>query len=385
MLAAALAGWCGVAWGAVEPEVPDRAPDAEPDAEPDATKIRWAIVRVEGEQWQPVHDAIADRLPGVTLLPFDDAAFEQIGGDLFAYVEVVVEPGPEAKVDLTIVLSDQRAYLRSFRIEQARALRSIATTVAATIVAIEQEQLPADEQVAEIPRPEPTPEPEVIEPEPDVVEPQPEPIEPVPVIIEPTPASPTFELGVAAAIQPTFGLAPGKTQGLSALGGAARISVRHDQGFIVEAGLRVSGRARAAHRLWRNRLHLAAGYAWRRDRFALHAVAGPVLEPWTVRVDGVTTLAAPLGEASASPLWGATAAITPAWMFSVSPRVRLQLGLRSALAVSVLRSGAAGRVFGVAPDAAPDATAQVLFTFGGMELDTALELTVWISPPTKSR
>ncbi len=384
------AGWPAPSLAHHAPEPVVQHPQSGSTTEPESphatttttTEIHWAILRVDGASWQPLHDALAARLPDVRVLPFDDAAFEQIGGELFAYVEVVVEPGPDAQVELTIVLSDQRAYLRRFDAGDSRPMRGIATTVANTLVAIEQERIEADVQIADIPRPEPEPEPpdppveDELEIDPVVVDPLPP--EPAPEL-PPGPAA--FELGLAGALHGTFGLAPATVRGFAALAGAARISVRHHRGFVVEAGLRVGGRAAAGHRLWRNRLQLAAGYAWRRGAFALAAVAGPTIEPWLVRVDGAPSPTTPQGDFRATPLWGAAAAINPGVSFVVSPRVTIRLGLRTELAASVMTSGAAGRVFGVDPTQDPDSPPRELFTFGGLELDTGLEFTIWLSPP----
>lgn len=351
------------------------APAPAEIAEPTTTEIHWVILKVDGLPWDEVRDALAPRLPHAQLLPFDDDAFTTVGAELFAYVEVIAPSDPGAEVALTLVLSDRRAYLRRFGTEPTRRTRSIATTVANTIAAIEQEQIEADERVEEVPRPEP--EPPEPEPEPEPPEPEPEPPEPEP---QPEPSSepgpPPFELGLGVAFVPTLGLSPTNVRGLAALGGEARLSTRLRNGLQIDLGLRISGRGAAPHRLWRNRLHLAAGYAWRGPRFGVTAVAGPTAEPWTLRTDGNRVDAQPLGDSSASPLWGAMAAVTPNVRFSVAPAVALQLGLRTELGVSVLSSGSAARLVETEPGSEP----QRVFSLGGMELSTALELTVWFGP-----
>lgn len=357
--------------------------DVEPaEVEAPRAGLRWAVLRVEGRAWAEVRDELAPRLPQMEILPFEDETFERIGGELFAYVELVIEPGPEPDVDLAIVLSDRRAYLRRFTPERSEALRSIATTVANTLAAIEQEALPADDE-AEIPRPEPEPEPE-LEPEP---EPAPAPElapAPAPALPNAAPTSPPFELGLTVAGQAIFGLAPSTVRGVAGLGGEARISARQRNGLLVELGLRVSGRGQDGHRLWRNRLQLAVGYAWRSGSFGVAAVAGPTLEPWAIRSGGVATTPTPLGDARATPLWGAGAAVTPGLYRRLSPALTLRLAVRLELQGSVLGSGAAARV--LAPAGTVDASGSVLpprelFTLGGLEASTGLELTLWIAPP----
>src|SRR5690606_24746135 len=137
------------------------------------------VLRVEGRAWADVVDELAPRLPDVELLPFEDAAFARIGGEPFAYVELMIEPGPEAEVELTVVLSDRRAYLRRFAPERSHPLRSIATTVANVLVAIEQEAVQADEE-GDVPRPVPE-----VEPAPAPVEASPLEVEPVEPEVEP--------------------------------------------------------------------------------------------------------------------------------------------------------------------------------------------------------
>jgi hypothetical protein len=359
----------------------------------DRRALRWAVLRVEGRAWADVRDELAPRLPGVEILPFEDATFATIGGQLFAYVELVIEPGPAADVELTIVLSDRRAYLRSFTPERSRPLRSIATTVANTLTAIEQEALQADREV-DVPRPSTAP----AEPEPAPAEPTLAPAEPAPAepttaapseATEPAPAEPApllspppFELGLTLAGQLSFGLAPSTVRGLAALGGEARVSARQRRGLLLELGLRVSGRGRDGHRLWRSRLQLAAGYAWRSGSFGVAAVAGPTVEPWAIRTNGVPQTITPLGDARATPLWGAAAAVTPGLYRPLSPNVTLRVALRVELAASVLGAGRAGRVLDRPADPpGPVAAPRVLFTLGGLEASTGLELTLWIAPP----
>lgn len=365
---------------------------AEPVSEPEPTPtvpdvagptIRHAILRVDGRAWEDVRDALAPRLPGVELLPFEDATFEAIGGELFAYVELTVEPGPDAETQLTIVLSDRRAYLRSFTPEPSHPLRSIATTVANTLVAIEQEEIEADEQAVDVPRPEPEPKPEP-EPTPETEpEPTPEPMpEPAPEPPPEPPAPPPFELGIALGGLPLFGLAPGSIRGFAAAGGELRLAIRERRGLLVELGLRVVANGNEDYRLWRNRLQLAAGYGWRSGDFGVAAVLGPTVEPWAVRSSGSATRPIPVATARTTPLWGAAAAVTPALFRQLTPSLRLRLGLRLELATSVLSSGAAGRVLSYEFEAPRPRT---LFGFGGLELATGVELTLWIASRRRDR
>ncbi|MCB9715633.1 MAG: hypothetical protein H6712_17320 [Myxococcales bacterium] len=397
VLLAACMGWpspahAGHAPEAAAPASTSPAPDDPAPAVPEpavGTEIHHAILHVEGRPWEEVRDALALRLPHTELLPFDDASFAGLGGQPFAYVEIAIEPGPDAEVALTIVLSDQRAYLRRFAPEADRPLRSIVTTVANTLVAIEQEQIEADERVAEIPRPEPEPsEPALTEPTPALTEPTPTPAEPEPTPpatnVEPPPRPPPYELGVAGSMLTIFGLAPAPVRAFAAGGGEARVSARLRRGALVELGLRFASRGRLDHRLWRNRLSLAGGYAWRGERFGVAAVAGPTVEPWTVRRLGTPTGVSAADQTSATPLWGAMMAVTPSLRWRVAPTLALALGLRTELATGVLGSGASARVLGLDPAEPPETSPTVLFTLGGLELSTALELTVWIAPPRSS-
>ncbi|MEM9457340.1 MAG: hypothetical protein AAGF11_24385 [Myxococcota bacterium] len=363
----------------------EHAAEPEPAPVPDVagTTIRHAILRVDGRPFEDVRDALAPRLSEVELLPFEDATFEAIGGELFAYVELTVDPGPDAETQLTIVLSDRRAYLRSFTPDPAHPLRSIATTVANTLIAIEQEEIEADEQAVDVPRPEPAPEPE---PEP-ASEPEPEPApetepETTPSPSSPPPTPPPFALGIALGGLPLFGLTPGSIRGFAAAGGELRLSIRERRGPLVELGLRVITNGDAGHRLWRNRLQLAAGYGWRSGEFGVAAVLGPTVEPWAVRSSGSATTPLPVENARATPLWGAAAAVTPALFRALTPSLRLRLGLRLELATSVLSSGAAGRILSDEPE---QPRPQTLFGFGGLEVATGVELTLWIAPRGRDR
>ena len=376
------------------------APSEGLPAEAPGPALRWVVLRVEGRAWADVVDELAPRLPDVELLPFEDTAFARIGGEPFAYVELMIEPGPEAEVELTVVLSDRRAYLRRFAPERSHPLRSIATTVANVLVAIEQEAVQADEE-GDVPRPvpevEPAPAPveasplevEPVEPEVEPSEPEPvepEPVEPEPVEPEPEPVEPPYELGLTLAGQATLGLAPAPVRGFAAGSGEIRISARQRRGLLVALGLRVGTRGRASHRLWRNRLQLSVGYAWRSHRFAVAATAGPTVEPWAVRHEGVAALPTPLGDARATPLWGAAAAVTPGILHPLSPRLTLGVALRAELAASVLGSRAAGRVL-LDPGRVADGSViapPVLFTLGGLEANLGLDLTLWIAPPRAS-
>ncbi len=369
-----------VAAQAVEP--PPAAEPAELAAR--TTALHYVVLRVEGRAWTDVRDELAPRLPQLELLPFEDQTFDRIGSQPFAYVALVIEPGPKPEVELAIVLSDRRAYLRRFTPERAEELRSIATTVANTLAAIEQEALPADRE-AEIPRPEPEPEPEPsFEPEPSSEPLAAERPSPAPGAPEDPAAPPPFELGVTLAGQPIFGLAPPLVRGVAGLGGEARISARQRNGVLVELGIRVSGRERDGHRLWRSRLQLAVGYAWRSGAFGVAAVAGPTTEPWAVRSNGIAITPMPVGDARATPLWGAAAAITPGFYRRLSPTLTLRIAVRAELQASVLSSGAAARVLAPAStDAAnePAGPPRELFSLGGLEASTGLELTLWIAPP----
>jgi len=327
-----------------------------PAAPAHGVRIRRVILRVEGLPWEEVRQALAPRLVGVEILRFEDAGFTQEDdGELLAYVEIVVSGEDAGPVDLTIVLSDRRGYLRHATEESGRSARSIAVMVANTLVAIEQEQLEPDQQDQEIPRPPPRSSGRTTS-APDEPEP------------------PPFELGLGGALHPTFGLAPAGVRGFAALAGELRVSMQQRRGARVELGLRVGGRSHEGYRLWRERVHLAAGFGWQRERFGVATVIGPTIEPWRVRHDGAVVKAEPLGSAKASPLFGMLVAVTPALRFDVASRVAMGLGLRTELAVAVLRSGAAGRVLGPT----------VLFGVGGLELTTALELTVWIGSRPES-
>jgi len=175
------------------------------------------------------------------------------------------------------------------------------------------------------------------------------------------------------------GLSPPRAEGRAqqAAGGEARLSVRRQRGLLLALGLRVATRRRDELRLWRNRLQLSAGYAWRSGNFGVEASAGPTVEPWAVRSDGASQAPVPLGSGRATPLWGAAAALTPSLSRQLSASLRLRLGLRVDLAASAMSSGAVGRLL----TQAPGEPAEAQLGLGGLELSTGLELTLWIAPP----
>ncbi len=135
--------------GGPETEPEAEPPPAEPEPEPTTIPIDRVILRVEGLAWDEVQRALALRLPGLEIVPFEGATLESSGQGLLAYVELSAPPGSET-IDLTIVLSDRRAYLRHIQ-EPGRSPRGIAVTVANTLTSIEQEQLLPDERDHDIP------------------------------------------------------------------------------------------------------------------------------------------------------------------------------------------------------------------------------------------
>ncbi len=351
------------------------APSSEPPdvaaAEEQPVVVESLILDAGGMDANALQTSLASRLPNAAILPFSDVAFERVRESRFAYVRVNLD-GELARV--TIVLSDGRAYERAVTTPPGLELRAVATTIANTMVAIEQERLPADRVNEPIPRPpdEPPDEP-AREPPEELPEPTPEPEVPEEAPA-PSPVTPRTQLGLGLMGGPVVGLAPAQAAGLAAGGGELRASLRWPTGPVAAVGIRVVGQRGDDAGLLRTRIALGGGYALRRERLEVVFGAAATVEPWWIA--GGTFGGNDAARARRSPLLGGMGWTSVGYLAGSVGGVQTRIGAFAELGSSVVPSGTAARV--VRGD--PTAT-EAVFTLGGVELSAGLDVAVWFSLP----
>ena len=335
-----------------------------------ATDIEAVIVRAPAARADALGQALRVRMAPVPVLPFTEQSYAEAESQHFAYASVEADPDTGG-TRIELVLFDGRAYRRAVPRDEEHDDRAVALTIANLLAAIEEERLLPDRTQVEVPRPEPEPEPEpepAPEPEP-VPEPEPEP-EPPPPTLAPPPIA--FELGASLRGLANFALSPRPIPGPTAVGGTAVFAVRLPIAIYVEGGARITTASSRGLRLLRTRVHVAAGYAYRRGLLAAGVGAGPTLEAWGVRADGSRTGVTGPDGGRRPPLIGVLAQGHVGAVFPKddSARVHARIAAHLQLAASGLPSGAAARVVEV-----PGGPA--VFIAGGIEATAGLDATVW--------
>ncbi|MEX1361961.1 MAG: hypothetical protein AB1Z98_02480 [Nannocystaceae bacterium] len=284
-------------------------------------------------------------------------------------------------LELTVVLSDGRAYYRTLEADAAGAPRLAASTIANLLAAIEEDALPPDEEDVPLPV-EQEPEPEsAAQPEPELVEPAAEvgaqpPGEPE-RRLEPAPAPP-LELEPIAAATLGFGLGPPSPSGFAGGGGTVGAELRWPAGPVLSLSVRSHWHRPAPLVVGSTRVSVGGGNAWRRGRVELRTVLALDVEPWGARRGGTRQeVAYPDGQRRELGLQlGGHLRLVPSLRIPLGARHALRVGPRLEIAASSLaQAPGVARLFVVDE---PQPVARV----GGLELSAGFELGLAWSLPS---
>lgn len=330
----------------------------------DIQRIELLALDIEGVDTEAFEAALETRLPDRPRIPAGNP--DARAGAHWGYV--LVRP-VDTGWSLALILDDGRGYYRDVQAHDGgEPARLVASTLANLIASVEEDAIAADAEDVVVPDEAPVdPEPE---PEPDPEsEPEPEP--------EPEPApepEPTADFGLRLAPLAIWALGPPVPAGFSGAGGEVELHVRFPNALVVGGGLGGVGHRSNTYGLGRLRISAHVGHGLRRGRFELLSLVGVRAEPWFVRADG--------GDASLRAGNDPRAVSVVAGGFlQLSPGVRMNAGsaaLRIGPTVRLAGSSALGNGGGVARVLrSTDAGPQALFRLGGLELETALDVTVW--------
>jgi hypothetical protein len=294
------------------PGVPADGPGAPASSPMHETRISTAILRADGFDRGELERAIQLRLPSLTLVAVGSEAPPISDGSLRAFIELRrVSP---TQLELTLILADGRAYLRTLEVDVDAPTRPAASALANLIAAIEDDTVAPDKSDVPLPpaliasEPAPQPVPPVICPEP--------PPPPTP----PPPPPPRWELGPTLRAGASFGLTP--LRGLRGAGGALGLAARAPSGLLLVLDLQYLGHVLQNLQVQRLRVAVGLGYALRRGLFELPIAALVGVEPWRLTGDrGTVAISSELGP----------------------PRPLIGLGLRVAPGLRVTIGGSGGR------------------------------------------
>jgi hypothetical protein len=332
------------------------------DGEPASTRPCDAAIRTHELDDAAFRSATSLRLPDLRLRGPTSEPEPECRDRLHAFVEV--RPREAGVWELTLILSDGRAWFRTIASEPDEAARTVASALANLLAAIEDDAIVADAEDVALPDElaESPPEPEVAEPEPEISEPEPEVAKPEP---EPPPRSTPallFEVAPRVGAGAALGLtpAPGFRAGGAELGALFRLR----SGLAVDLGLRVAGRRAGELGLVRVRVAAAIGYVVRAARFELPILVAATIEPWWVREAGSPV------DLGAPPLIGTG--------LRLAPGGRIDLGARELRVAGVLGLDLAVEPSGTVPAIrlAPDDDPRL--RVGGLEPWAGLEFGLWI-------
>lgn len=336
-----------------------------PAEAPAASTIAGALVRGEEPLLADVERALRVRVPSLALVRQGSELPE--GDGLRAYVEL--RRTSPAQVQVSVILSDGRAYFRTVDVEADDAARPIAAALALLIAAIEDDSVAPDERDVPVPpaiaAPAPAPAPVKC---PEV------PVCPEAPRVEPPPPPPSVELAPVLRTGAAFGLGPlpgvrGATFGLG-------LDVRWRRGAIVAVDAQAIATALDGLPLARARVAVGGGYGLRRGAFELPIVGMVGAEWWGVPGAGEVVRRTAGGP---RPLIGGGLRLSPG-VFARVGGAWLRAGARVELWASGeptsvgLRQPVIGR-----PGGAP------WMAVGGAELSLGLELAVWLAPRKKRR
>jgi hypothetical protein len=368
-----------VAPAGAEPSPPSIAAPVEHPS----VRLQRGYLRLEGQppSRQALVDALVLRVPHLAFEPFEAAVGPSLR-DGVAFVDVRAVPGaalePARAFDLTIVVSDGRAFDRRVQAgaDEEETVRLLASTIANLLLAIEAGSVQADR--GDVPLP--TTEPACTCACPPALE-CPVPERPAPVR-EPGAAStpaPRIELGPMVWLGTVLGLGqPVRADRFAAVGGGVGVLARLRRGALVGAALRTSGRGEPeGTRLVRQRFALGAGYALRRDGWALEASLWGTVEPWWL-------VGAPI-DPPPTPQWGLVARVVPSLERSglAGGRLRLSVGPVLELGASAALTREGPRVGLVVVRDGRDERSRL--RVGGLEASLGLGATLWVGPRPRAR
>lgn len=323
-----------------------------------------AAIRTQDVDEAAFRAATALRLPQLRLREATSDIDETCSNQLRAFVEV--RPTGPGIWELTLILSDGRAWYRTIASEPDQAARTAASALANLLAAIEEDALVPDAEDVALPS-------ELAElAEPDALpEPAPPPPDPVPVPPRDPPASndaPLVERPAAFEISPylagagLIGLVP--APGLRAVAGELGALGRLRSGVAIEIALRVAGRQAAPLGLGRIRGSVGVGYSARTGSFEVPIIAAATLESWWVREEGRRV------ELDAPVLLGGALRLAPGGRVELG-RVDLRIGASLELGVAVEPRGSV-------PSVRLDPAAEPRVWIGGVELAAGLVVGSWI-------
>jgi len=338
--------------------------------------VEMVLLRPEGIDPAALLDALQLRSPkrALAVPPWPPEPAERY--DLFAVATVRLG---NRSVEITVVLSDGRAYHRALSVRPEDAPRLVASTIANLLAAIEEDELPPDEEDVPLPLEESQTEATIAnDPPKHEHDPKPE----GPKAPDPLP-SPPFELETIAAGAVGLALGPPSPGGFAGGGAVGGFDLRWPTGALLSLAVRSHWQRPAPLTVGRTRISVGGGYAWRRGRFELRSGVVLDIEPWGVRRSGARkTVAYPDGERRRLGLQlGGHLRVVPALRVPLNERLGLRIGPRFELAGSGLTTG---RAAGVARLVVMDeGVRRVVARVGGLELVAGVELGLSWALPTK--
>ena len=191
---------------------------AEPS--PAVTELRAASLSGSGIDREAFREALRLRVPGVPLRDHGPTPPEE------PYVHVGVWPGERGSFELSVIVSDGRAYDRVVAVRGDDAAREVATHVANLLVAIAEGRIEADRE--DVPMPEPEPVEEVVQPV------EQEPSGPVPPQATPGPPKARMQVGLNLSGVAVLGLGPpADLDRFSGAGGSLGVRLRFRNGVLL--------------------------------------------------------------------------------------------------------------------------------------------------------
>lgn len=357
---------CAVLGSGPAPEVSEGVPPAFVPESVNTPRISAAILLTDDLDPMELERAVRLRLPNLVLVGPDEDPPPATAGTLRALIEFHrVAP---ARVKLTFVLEDGRAYLREVIVDPDAPARPLATTLANLIAAIEDQSAVPDRKDSPVPL---SLTPPSLVTEPPLVRTR-ERISKQASLVRPTPsgrvpASPRWELGPTLRVGLTV---DPETPELRGFGGGLGLDARARAGMLLTLDVHGLLRQSGDYLLTRPRLALGIGYALRRGGFESLVAALVGLEAWRLRDRGETvTLAPPKHDPRL--LLGLGVRVGAGYSAPVGERMRLRVGLRVDLwGSSEPRAGALRRPVVRLPEGQH-------LGLGGPELQFALEVGLW--------
>ena len=339
------------------------------------------ILRCDPADFATLSAELRARWPNAQILEYGTAAFDEVGGKPFVYLEVTGERIGTSPMSITLITSDGRAYLRRVTPKDAERTRVLALASANLLAAVADEDVPPDREQAVVPLPvaEVPDAPPKVEPTPPTKAPpertpprQREPPKPTrtrPVRSPLPPEREVWQLAVDPGAALAVPITPGPRR--PSFGGDLGLTARAPRGLAFGGGTRVLLDGNAGYRLVRVRIVPAIGWVGRTRRLEWAVLVGPSFEPWRVlkngksqRLDGATAGFSILYGAAVRGAIGYRVRLRGAWPSS------LRIGAHVDVAASALGSRRSAHVM-------DGMTQRSLFALGGLEIGAGLDLALW--------